>query len=108
MIELVQLLATTYRFPGEWPYIRAQMQAAITPGHPDLRPDLPDEYILAVAQEIEKVLIAKLAEEGVVFRDATQAGMTLVYLTHAQLFEKSSVFGADQHEMHHVARILHF
>ncbi|HYU75077.1 MAG TPA: hypothetical protein VEL31_20610 [Ktedonobacteraceae bacterium] len=105
-IELARLLATGYDFTARWPYSRTQMQAAMTPGHPDLRPDLPDEHVLAVAEEVEQFLIAKLAQESVTFRDPTQAGMTLVHLTHDLLFGKSAVFGADHQEMYHVARVL--
>jgi len=105
-IELAQLLATGYDFSARWPYSRAQMQAAMIPGHPDLRPDIPDEHILVVAQEVEQFLLTKLAQESVSFRDATQAGMTLVHLTHDLLFGKSPVFGSDHHEMYHVARVL--
>jgi hypothetical protein len=105
-IELAQLLATGYDFSARWPYSRAQMQAARTPGHPDLRPDLPNEHILVVAEEVEQLLIAKLAQESVTFRDPTQAGMTLVHLTHDLLFGKSPVLGADHHEMYHVAHVL--
>src|SRR6266496_4364081 len=72
-IELAQLLANAYDFSARWPYSRAQMQAAMTPGHPDLRPDLPDEQILVVAQEVEQFLLARLAQESISFRDATQA-----------------------------------
>jgi hypothetical protein len=71
------------------------MQAAMMPGHPDVRPDLSDEQVLAVTEEVEQFLIAKLAQESVTFRDPTQAGMTLVHLTHDLLFGKSPVFGAD-------------
>jgi hypothetical protein len=105
-IELAQLLAHAYDFSAKWPYSSAQMQAAMIPGHPDLRPDVPDEHILVVAEEVEQFLLAKLAQESVSFRDATQTGMTLVHLTHDMLFKKSAVFGADHHEMYHVARVL--
>ena len=30
----------------------------------------------------------------------------LVTMTHKMLFDESSVFGADHHEMHHIARVL--
>jgi hypothetical protein len=105
-IELAQLLAAAYDFSAKWPYSRAQMQAAMTPGHPDLRPDIPDEHILVVAEEVEQFLLARLVQESVSFRDPTQAGMTLVHLTHDMLFKKSAVLGADHHEMYHVAHVL--
>jgi len=105
-IELAQLLAHVYDFSARWPYSRAQMEAAMTPGHPSLRPDLPDEQILVVAEEVEQFLLAKLAQEDITFRDPTQAGMTLVHLTHDLLFGKSPVFGSDHQEMYHVARVL--
>ena len=47
-----------------------------------------------------------MAAEGVVLRDATQAGMLVVTMTHKMLFDEASVFGSDQHEMYHVARVL--
>src|SRR2546430_12651054 len=43
MIELAQLLAQGYDFAPSWPYTREQLLAAMTPGHPSLRPDIPDE-----------------------------------------------------------------
>ena len=95
-IELAQLLAHAYDFSAKWPYSRAQMEAAMIPGHPSLRPDLPDEHILVVAQEVEQFLLAKLAQEDITFRDPT----------HDLLFGKSPVLGADHHEMYHVARVL--
>ncbi len=106
MVELAQTLAQGYDFAATWPYTSEQLQAAMTPGHPDLRPNVPDEHILFVAQEVEKRLLAQMIEEGVVLRDATQAGMLVVTMTHEMLFDEASVFGADKHEMHHVARIL--
>ena len=105
-IELAQLLAHAYDFSARWPYSRTQMEAAMTPGHPSLRPDIPDEQILIVAQEVEQFLLARLTQESISFRDPTQAGMTLVHLTHDLLFKKSPVLGADHHEMYHVAHVL--
>ena len=72
-IELAQLLAHAYDFSARWPYSRAQMEAAMIPGHPSLRPDIPDEHVLVVAQEVEQFLLAKLAQESISFRDPTQA-----------------------------------
>ena len=105
-IELAQLLAHAYDFSARWPYSRAQMEAAMIPGHPSLRPDIPDEHVLVVAEEVEQFLLTKLAQGSVSFRDPTQAGMTLVHLTHDLLFKKSPVLGADHHEMYHVAHVL--
>lgn len=105
-IEIAQTLAQGYDFATAWPYTREQMEAAMTPGHPDLRPDIPDEHILSVADEVEKRLLVQMAEEGVNLRDATQAGMLVVVMTHKVLFEESSIFGADQHEMYHIAKVL--
>lgn len=76
------------------------------PGHPDLRPNVPDEHILFVADEVEKRLLVQMAEEGVALRDPTQAGMLVVTMTHTMLFDESSVFGADEHEMYHIAKVL--
>lgn len=106
MIELAQLLAQGYDFAASWPYTREQLQAAMTPGHPDLRPNVPDEHILFVADEVEKRLLVQMAEEGVALRDPTQAGMLVVTMTHKMLFDESSVFGADEHEMYHIAKVL--
>lgn len=106
MIELAQTLAQGYDFAASWPYTREQLQAAMTPGHPDLRPDVPDEHILIVAEEVEKRLLVQMAEEGVALRDPTQAGMLVVTMTHKMLFDESSVFGADEHEMYHIAKVL--
>jgi hypothetical protein len=106
VVELAHTLASGYDFAASWPYTREQMQAAMTPGHPDLRPDVPDEHILFVAQEVEKQLLVQMATEGVVLRDATQAGMLVVTMTHKVLFEPARVFGADQHEMYHIACVL--
>ena len=106
MVELAQTLAQGYDFAITWPYTRAQMEAAMSPGHPDLRPNIPDEHILFVAGEVEERLLVQMAEEGVTLRDATQAGMLVVTMTHKILFDESSVFGADQHEMYHIARVL--
>jgi hypothetical protein len=106
-IELARFFAEYFTFSPAWPYTRNQMQTAMTLGHPDLRPNIPDEYILVTAREVEKLLIAKLKEEtGVTFRDASQAGMTVVYLTVETLFGKSQVLGGDLHESHHVASVL--
>jgi hypothetical protein len=41
-------------------------------------------------------LITKLKEECVKFRDASQAGMTVVYLTVETLFGKSQVLGVTR------------
>ncbi len=106
MVELAHTLAHGYDFATTWPYTRQQMQAAMTPGHPTLRPDVPDEHILFVAQEVEKRLLVQMAQEGVRLRDATQAGMLVVTMTHKILFDKASTFGADQHEMYHIASVL--
>ena len=106
MVELAQTLAQGYDFAATWPYTREQMEAAMTPGHPDLRPDIADEQILFVARQVEKLLLVQMATEGVVLRDATQAGMLVVTMVHKMLFDEVSVFGADQHEMYHVARVL--
>ena len=78
----------------------------MTPGHPDLRPNVPDEHILIVAEEVEKRLLVQMAEEGVALRDPAQAGMLVVTMTHKMLFDESSTFGADEHEMYHIARVL--
>jgi hypothetical protein len=106
MLELAQTLAQNYDFAATWPFTRVQLQAAMTPGHPDLRPSIPDEHILVVAEEVEKRLLIQMAEEEVTLRDATQSGMLVVTMTHKILFEESSIFGADQHEMHHIASVL--
>lgn len=106
MVELARTLAQGYDFAATWPYTREQMEAAMIPGHPDLRPDVPDEHILVVAAEVEKRLLVQMAEEGVALRDPTQAGMLVVLMTHKMLFDASSVFGADEHEMYHIARVL--
>lgn len=106
MIELAHTLAQGYDFAASWPYTRGQMEAAMTPGHPDLRPDVPDEHILYVAEEVEKRLLVQMAEEGVALRDPTQAGMLVVTMTYKMLFDESSVFGADEHEMYHIAKVL--
>ena len=106
MVELAQTLAQGYDFAITWPYTRAQMEAAMSPGHPDLRPNIPDEHILFVAGEVEERLLVQMAEEGVTLRDATQAGMLVVTMTHKILFDESRVFGADQHEMYHIAHVL--
>ncbi len=66
----------------------------------------PDEHILFVAEEVEKRLLAQMAAEGVILRDATQAGMLVVTMVHKMLFDQASIFGADEHEMHHIARVL--
>jgi Family of unknown function (DUF6245) len=106
-IELARFFAEHFPFSRAWPYTRQKMQAALTLGHPDFRPDIPDRHILEIAQEVEKLLIAKLKEEpGVTFQNADQAGMTVVYLTMATLFDKSHVVGGDMHEAHHVASVL--
>ena len=106
LVELAHTLAQAYDFAATWPYTREQMEAAMTPGHPDLRPNIPDEHILFVAEEVEKRLLVQLAEEGVVLRDSTQAGMLVVTMTHKMLFDESSIFGADEHEMYHIAKVL--
>ncbi len=106
MIVLAQTLALGYDFAASWPYTREQMEAAMTPSHPDLHPNIPDKHILLVAHEVEKRLLVQMATEGVVLRDATRAGMLVVTMTHKMLFDEASVFGADQHEMYHVARVL--
>jgi len=106
MVELAQTLAQGYPFADFWPFTPVQMIASITPNHPDMRPNIPDEHILYIAGEVEKRLLVQLAEEGITLRDATQSGMLLVTMTHKILFEESSVFGADQHEMSHIARVL--
>jgi len=54
MVELAQTLAQGYDFAITWPYTREQMEAAMSPGHPDLRPNIPDEHILFVAGEVEE------------------------------------------------------
>jgi hypothetical protein len=106
LVEIAQTLAQGYDFADTWPYSSEEMRATMTPGHPDLRPNVPDEHILFIAQEVEERLIVQMAAEGVVLRDATQAGMLVVTMTHKMLFDEASVFGADQHEMYHVARVL--
>jgi hypothetical protein len=106
MVELAQTLAYGYNFAPSWPYTRQELAVALTPGHPDLRPDLPDEHVLVVAEEAEKLLLLQMAEEGITLRDATQSGMLVVTMTHKMLFDESSVFGADLHEMYHIARVL--
>jgi hypothetical protein len=105
-VELANILAQGYSFAATWPYSQVQMRTAMTPGHPDLRPDIPDEHILYVAQEAEKLLLLQMTAEGVTLRDAAQAGMLLVTMIHKALFDESSVFGADAHEMHHIAKVL--
>src|SRR6266581_2926710 len=89
MLELALMLAQGYDFAASWPYTREQLQAAMTPGHPGLRSNVPDEYILVVAEEVEKRLLVQLAEEGVALRDPTQAGM-LVVRRHPVLCVKRS------------------
>jgi hypothetical protein len=106
MIELALTLAQGYDFAASWPYTREQLQAAMTPGHPDLRPNVPDEHILFVADEVEKRLLVQMAEEGITLRDPTQAGMLVVTMTHKMLFDESSIFGADEHEIYHMAKVL--
>ena len=106
LIELAQRLAAGYDFAPAWPYSREQLEAAFVLGHPDLRPDIPDEHILFVADEVEKRLLLQLADEGVMLRDATQAGMLVVVMVHKMLCEESAVFGADEHEMYHIAKVL--
>jgi hypothetical protein len=106
MVEIAQTLAQGYDFAPTWPYTCGQMEAAMTPGHPDLRPDIADEQILFVAGQVEQLLLVQMAAEGVVLRDATQAGMLVVTMVHKMLFDEASVFGADQHEMYHVTRVL--
>lgn len=106
MIELAQRLARGYAFAPSWPYSQEQLEAAFTLGHPDLRPNIPDEHILFVADEVEKRLLLQLADEGVTLRDATQAGMLVVVMVHKMLCEESTVFGADEHEMYHIAKVL--
>ncbi len=106
MLELALTLAQGYDFAAGWSYTREQLLAAMTPGHPDLRPDVPDEQILLVAEAVEKRLLVQMAEEGVALRDPTQAGMLVVTMTHKMLFDESSIFGADEHEMYHIARVL--
>ena len=106
MLDLALTLAQGYDFAASWPYTREQLLAAMTPGHPDLRPNVPDEHILVVAEEVEKRLLVQMAEEGVALRDPTQAGMLVVTMTHKMLFDESNVFGADEHEMYHIARVL--
>src|SRR6266849_5675011 len=106
MIELARTLAQGYDFAASWPYTREQLQAAMTPGHLDLRPNVPDEHILFVAEEVEKRLLVQMAEEGVALRDPTQAGMLVVVMTHKMLFDASNVFGADEHEIYHIAKVL--
>jgi len=105
-VELAQTLAQGYDFAATWPYTREQMRVSMISGHPDLRPNVPDEHILFVASEVEERLLGQMATEGVILRDATQAGMLVVTMTHKMLFDEASVFGADQHEMYHVARVL--
>ena len=105
-LELALTLAQGYDFAASWPYTREQRLSAMTPGHPDLRPSVPDEHILFVAEEVEKRLLVQMAEEGVALRDLTQAGMLVVTMTHKMLFDESSTFGADEHEMYHIARVL--
>src|SRR5205823_667343 len=56
--------------------------------------------------EVEKRLLVQMREEGITLRDAAQAGMLVVTMTHKMLFEESAIFGADQHEMYHIARVL--
>jgi hypothetical protein len=51
-----------FAFSSAWLYTKGQMQSALTLGHPDWRPDIPREHILLAAQEVEKLLIAKLKE----------------------------------------------
>ncbi len=106
MLELALTLAQGYDFAAGWPYTREQMEAAMTPGHPDLRPNVPDEQILVVAEAVEKRLLEQMAEEGVALRVPTQVGMLVVTMTHKMLFDESSIFGADEHEMYHIARVL--
>ena len=106
LLEISNTLAFGYPFSPTWPYAVAQMQAAMTPGHPDLRPDIPDQQVLLVAQEVEKRLLVQLKEEGVVLRDAIQSGMLMVTMIHKMVFDESAIFGADHHEMYHIARVL--
>lgn len=106
MVEIAQTLAQGYDFAATWPYTRGQMEAAMTPGHSDLRPGIADEQILFVAGQVEQLLLVQMAAEGVVLRDATQAGMLVVTMVHTMLFDEASLFGADQHDMYHIARVL--
>jgi hypothetical protein len=106
MLELALALAQGYDFAASWPYTHEQLLAAMTPGHPDLRPNVPDEHILVVADAVEKHLLVQMVEEGVTLCDPTQAGMVVVTMTHKMLFDESSTFGADEHEMYHIARVL--
>src|SRR6266516_7333008 len=78
MLELALMLAQGYHFAASWPYTREQLQAAMTPGHPDLRPNIPAEHILVVAEEVEKRLLVQMAEERDTLLDKTQAGMMFV------------------------------
>lgn len=105
-LEVAHMLAHEYDFAHEWPYNRAQMIAAFSPDHDDWRPDIPDEHILFVASEVEKRLLVQMAEEGVALRDAIQAGMLVVVMTHKILCEESTVFGADHHELYYIAKVL--
>ena len=105
-VVLARVLAQGYDFAPAWPYTRAQLEAAMIPGHADLRPEINDEHILFVAGEVAKRRFVQMAEEGVTLRDAAQAAMLVVTLIHQILFDQSSVFGADQHEMYHIARVL--
>jgi len=75
-------------------------------GHLDLSPNVPDRHIPFVAQEVEKRLLIQMKASGVVLQDAGQADMLVVTMTHKMLFDEASVFGADQHEIYHVARML--
>ena len=74
--------------------------------HHDLQPDMPEEHILYVARMAEECLLLQLAEEKIALRDATQSGMLLVTMIHKALFDQSTVFGADIHEMNFIARVL--
>ena len=75
-------------------------------GHLDLSPNVPDRHIPFVAQEVEKRLLIQMKASGVVLQDAGQADMLVVTMTHKMLFDESSVFGADEHEMYHIAKVL--
>lgn len=105
-LEIAHMLAYGYDFAPIWPYSREQMVAAMTPGHPALRPTIPDEELLFVAREVEQRLLIQMREEGIVLRDATQAAMFLVTMIHKVLFDEATVFGADQHEIYHIAKVV--
>jgi hypothetical protein len=72
MLEISNTLAFGYSFSPTWPYTLAHMQAAMTSGHPDLRPDIPEEQVLLVAEASRETAprSVKRRERGIARRHA--------------------------------------